>query len=1622
MRSYFAESKFGRLKREGEILFLHLRGAAMRRFASDEAIETSGADLAVAARREPTKGWCKSILAKAFLCVLAFSFMSAAWPQRAAAQFQEGYLGWVSPAGPTGYFASAREACYAQWDRFMSGGQSRFIGAIPTENANLQNCSWTLYQWLCHEETGGGISGCGTLWPNYVELNCASGYTPAFGAYCIKDPIPERETCTEATANPTVGNPIVLATGSKIVTATDFATSDGKFVISRSYRSLPGASVGAKFFPRNLGGNWNFDFGYELQLGVFSGSPSTPNAKLTVTAPDGSAYDFALQSNGSWAPDTTTGAFFAPTNLKLEFIGTLPGNLADIRTSPSQWRLTDGNDTVWTFQTFTRPQVSASYIVGRPTSRVTREGYEWTFAYRADTSLETITDSFGRQATFNWSMFHVSIMPWLPGGEPFPEAVASVELPDGSTLRYSYDPPPAASAPSVSAIERLVKVERLDASSTVINSTAYAYADSRHPRHITSITDFRNVQVATYAYDARGRAISTAGGGGADSYTVEYGETATEHTRRVVNPLGKAAVFRFEKLGSANQHRLASVDGEASTNCPSSVRSLTYGTDNFIASRVDEEGRTTAYTRDSRGRPLTITEASGDPLARTTTFTWHSTLNVPTVIARPGLTESRTYSSGQLTNVTLTDTTTITVPYATNGRTRSWAYDWTPAGLLEFVDGPLSGSADTVFFAYDADGYLATRIDEVGRMTRVVSRDGRGAPLTLEDENGVQTVITYDGVGRPLTVTGNPGPQQSQYAMEYDDAGNLTKVTMTEGGWLAYQYDDASRVTRIDNDRGEYQTFTLNDVGAPTAETVKNAGGTITRQRSIVYDELGRVIEAVGAGSQTWEFEYDKVSNLVETTDGRSKQWATGWDALDRVVTETDPTSAQHRYDYAENDALTEFQDGRNVTTTRIVDGFGHTIYEDSPDRGARTFWYDAAGRLIKILEPDAPPNGTPDEHISYTYDSTASGNFGSGRLTSISDPSGSASLAYDAHGRLIAEQKTIQGQSYQVAYGYDDNGALTSITYPSGHVVTYERAIDGKITAVRHQVTSGGGTTDLATNVAYAPFGPLTGLTYGNGLALTRTHDQNYWLTGIELVGSGSPLLDLTFGRDANGNVTGVTDNAASGRAAVFTYTDNDRLASANGMWGDDVYTWDDSGNRTRVDRTISGNTVSDVATIASGTNRLTEIRDGGGVLSKAFTLRTGGDLEQQTVSGGPTLDYVYSPRKRLASVKSGGVEVGSYLYDHAGRRVARTLPATSQTIHYVYGPGGMLLAEHDGATGAMLKEYVWLDDMPLAQVSGPVVTPSFAFVHTGQIGEPLMVTDASQAKLWDVAVDPWGNALLLSTPTTEQDLRYPGQRRQAESGLFQNWMRDYDPTLGRYIETDPIGLAGGPNVYTYALGNPLKYTDPTGEAVPWVAAAGTALLIYYLWDKYSGEECIDDISREKLGWLPIVGDYIGFEDFWNAPSLATGVGAFAGLVPVAGDAVRKGLKGGFPGGAGRGGHGGGPGGAGPGGGAPQPTDFVGPVRVTDIRTGNVYEGTVDLRPTLDRIGAGGTYPHRNDATHYRNDNGALPAQPPGYYTEYVHPTPGISGAGPQRIVTGKGGEIYYTPDHYDTFIPITP
>ena len=131
-----------------------------------------------------------------------------------------------------------------------------------------------------------------------------------------------------------------------------------------------------------------------------------------------------------------------------------------------------------------------------------------------------------------------------------------------------------------------------------------------------------------------------------------------------------------------------------------------------------------------------------------------------------------------------------------------------------------------------------------------------------------------------------------------------------------------------------------------------------------------------------------------------------------------------------------------------------------------------------------------------------------------------------------------------------------------------------------------------------------------------------------------------------------------------------------------------------------------------------------------------------------------------------------------------------------FVYDAAGHLLGEYDG-TGKAIQETVWLGNLPVA-VLIPGKTPFY--IAPDQLGAPHQIANAARATVWHWDHDPFGNG--APTGSLAYNLRFPGQYYDKETGLHQNGFRDYDPTTGRYIQSDPIGLAGGVNTYGYVGG----------------------------------------------------------------------------------------------------------------------------------------------------------------------------------------------------------------------------
>ncbi|MGH7158410.1 MAG: RHS repeat domain-containing protein, partial [Candidatus Saccharimonadales bacterium] len=157
-------------------------------------------------------------------------------------------------------------------------------------------------------------------------------------------------------------------------------------------------------------------------------------------------------------------------------------------------------------------------------------------------------------------------------------------------------------------------------------------------------------------------------------------------------------------------------------------------------------------------------------------------------------------------------------------------------------------------------------------------------------------------------------------------------------------------------------------------------------------------------------------------------------------------------------------------------------------------------------------------------------------------------------------------------------------------------------------------------------------------------------------------------------------------------------------------------------------------------------------------------------------------------------------------------TLPTGTTLYHYDLG--GQLLAETT-EDGTPLRDYLWHDDEPLAQIDTAGGFETLRYLHTDHLKTPRLATGPGGAILWRWEGEAFGSTVPELASATI-NLRFPGQYFDAETGLHYNYFRDYDPTIGRYVQSDPIGLAGGLNTYAYTANNPIAFADPLGLIDP--------------------------------------------------------------------------------------------------------------------------------------------------------------------------------------------------------------
>ena len=596
-------------------------------------------------------------------------------------------------------------------------------------------------------------------------------------------------------------------------------------------------------------------------------------------------------------------------------------------------------------------------------------------------------------------------------------------------------------------------------------------------------------------------------------------------------------------------------------------------------------------------------------------------------------------------------------------------------------------------------------------------------------------------------------------------------------------------------------------------------------------------------------YEYDAQGNPTKTVQapgvgGFGFATQSGYDPLSRRKNTTDAKAGVTQFGYTGRDDLSQLTDPRALITQYPRNGLGDATSLVSPDTGTATHTYDAAGNLktrtdsrgvlatntfdalTRLTTTVYSQSGQTSLTYSWAFDQVGTGYAnGIGRLTSTTHPTGSTQYTHDPQGRVLTDIQRVTAATgantatiaKTVTYTYDPSGNVTGLLYPSGRklVVTYTNGLPSALALGKDNVTA---PVNLITQLQFSPFAGPLGWQWQMASSLqasSRVYDTSGRLVRYRL---GGFIRDLTY--DAADRITAYTHyDASSGTATAaatalnqgFGYDELGRLitvTTASASWS---IGYDASGNRTGV--TLNG--TASAYTTSPTSNRLASLTN------PARSL--GYDNAGNTTSDSTSYTGTYSLANRMATLVKAGA-TSTYAYDGMGRRVRKFISAgtgagAASTVLFVYDQNNQLLGEYSSA-GTALREYVWLGSTPVAMFTPDPANaanpPLVYYIHTDHLNTPRVVVDKNNNLRWRWMAEPFGTTAPETNPQSlgafTQNLRMPGQVADSESGLFYNFFRSYDGSVGRYVQSDPIGLAGGINTYAYVGGNPISSIDPMG------------------------------------------------------------------------------------------------------------------------------------------------------------------------------------------------------------------
>ena len=860
-----------------------------------------------------------------------------------------------------------------------------------------------------------------------------------------------------------VGSPINVATGNKFLTQID-SQGNGPMPLSliRTYNSSLSLADDIH------GAQWALTFDRRIKRNT-----TEVYDTVFITRGSGRGYYYS-NNNGVWE-----------TDIDVEDVLT---ELTDINGLQTGWQYVTGNDNVELYD-----------INGRLQSITDPRGNTQTFIYDSLERLESVSNNIGQSFAFTYLprvefTYGAPIDPW-----------DTVTDHAGRVWSYGYD-------------ENL----NLSIVTNPDNTTRqYEYNDPRFLHALTAVIDERDQLYTHYAYDDQGRGITTSKVNNVERIDIIYN---ADNTRTVTDALGQVSTYTTTvQRGTA---RITDIDGTGCSSCSAGDTRFNYDSENRLMDKA-EKGLVTEYgdynAKNDVGYKIISPDTSaerridysyiGSDNDASQPWQFRSKINVvtePSVCSNSGSFKVTTTEYDVYGNPLSLTVDGYTPDCAATSRSTHLEYNG-PLNQLSQIDGPREDVADITALTYypndEAEGSNRARLKTVtNALGQTVTYNGYnaiGSVLQMTDANGNVTDYSYDIQQRVVSQTVTPSqgtPRTTTYS--YDGVGQLLSTTTPANITLTYSYDAARYLRSVSDNIGNQIEYNYDLKGNRTQEITKDSDGVLERLVDSTYDERDRVSSINAAGSLT-SLVYDSVGNLTGSTDPNSNTTTNSYDSLNRLMQSVDELAGTTGYDYDANDRVVAVTAPNNAQTTYTYDDLGNLLTETSSDRGTRNYTYNAAGNLIALTDArNITVNYSYDalgrvtsidypktlEDISFSYDVAIGCTNGIGRLCGMTDESGITNYAYDGFGNIISQNRTELGITYTTGYSYDAGDNITSMTYPGGRVVTMERDIINRISAIT--ATVNGAQKTLVSDVQYRADNLKTAQTFGNDITESRTYD----------------------------------------------------------------------------------------------------------------------------------------------------------------------------------------------------------------------------------------------------------------------------------------------------------------------------------------------------------------------------------------------------------------------------------------------------------------------------------------------------------------------------------------------------